>query len=83
MTSSRWTLDTLRYKFFKKGQSFKNYHSEVSLTTPNRVLSLQIYLTSHKCGTEFYRDKQTIESKVGRVCIFLLILHIHTKVNLI
>lgn len=70
MTSSQWTLDTLRYKFFKKGQSFKNYHSEVSLTTPYRILSVQIYLTPHKCGTEFYRNKQTIESKVGRVCIF-------------
>ena len=74
MTSSQWALDTIRYKLFKKGQSFNHYHSEVSLTSPYRVLSVLIYLTSHKpCqhgGTIFYRNKQTIESKAGRVCIF-------------
>jgi hypothetical protein len=70
LTPSFWALDTLKFKLFKKGQSFKNYHSEVGLPTPYRVLSLQIYLTNHKCGTEFYRSKKIIESKIGRVCIF-------------
>jgi len=70
MTSSHWALTTLRFKLFKKGNSFNNYHSEHCITHSNRILGIQIYLTEHDCGTEFYRNKQIIESKVGRVCIF-------------
>jgi len=70
MTPSLWALATLRFKLFKKGQSFKHFHSEVSLTNPIRVLSLQVYLTEHECGTEFFRDKKVIKSKAGRACLF-------------
>ena len=77
MTSSYWALTTLRFKFFKKGDSFNNWHCEHSLVHPNRILGIQIYLTEHDCGTEFY-NKKTILSKIGRVCIFpAFFTHIH------
>lgn len=70
MTSSYWALSTLRFKYFKKGNSFDNFHSEHSITHSQRVIGIQIYLTEHDCGTEFFYLKKTIKSKVGRVCIF-------------
>jgi hypothetical protein len=69
MTSSIWSLTTLRFKLFKKGNSFNNWHSEHCMTHLNRILGIQIYLTEHDCGTEFY-NKKTILSRIGRVCIF-------------
>jgi len=69
LTSSFWDLNHLRLKCFKNGNSFSNWHSEHSFTASHRVLSLQIYLTEHNCGTEFYNNK-TVLSKIGRVCIF-------------
>ena len=68
-TSSLWCLGDLRFKHFKPGHSFNKWHSEHCLTYPNRVLSLQIYLSEHDCGTEFYNGK-VIKSKIGRVTIF-------------
>ena len=70
MTVSYWELAHLRFKFFKKGESFVNWHSEHSMDSPFRVLALQIYLTEHNCGTQFYYNKKTILSKIGRVCMF-------------
>jgi hypothetical protein len=70
MTASCWEINSLRFKLFKKGYSFSDWHSEHCLTYPNRVLSIQLYLTEHNCGTEFYYNKKTILSKVGRVCMF-------------
>ena len=70
MTSSFWELTHLRFKLFKKGKSFSNFHSEVTMSSPYRFLSLQIYLTEHNCGTEFFYNKKTILSKIGRACIF-------------
>ena len=70
MTASGWALTNLRFKLFKKGKSFKNFHSEVNLANPTRLLSLQVYLTEHECGTEFFRDKKVIKSKAGRACLF-------------
>lgn len=70
MTSSFWGLTDLRFKVFKKGDSFADFHSEVSMTTPHRFLSIIIYLTEHDCGTEFFYNKKTISSKIGRVTIF-------------
>ena len=70
MTASCWNLTHLRFKFFKKGESFVNWHSEHNMSSPYRVLALQIYLTEHNCGTQFYYNKKTILSKIGRVCLF-------------
>ena len=68
-TISIWQLDSLRFKYFKPGFGFSEWHSEHCFTFPNRVLSLQIYLTEHNCGTEFYNG-DVIESKIGRVALF-------------
>ena len=68
-TPSMWKLDSLRFKHFKPGHSYNQWHSEHSLTYPNRVLSLQIYLSEHNCGTEFYNG-EVIKSKIGRVALF-------------
>lgn len=70
LTESFWDLTSLRFKKFDKGKSFANFHSEQSLTYLNRVLSIQLYLTEHNCGTEFYRNNFVIKSEVGRLAIF-------------
>jgi hypothetical protein len=70
MTSSCWSLSNLRFKFFKKGDSFSTFHSEVCMSSLYRFLSIIIYLTEHECGTEFFYNKKTIPSKLGRVTIF-------------
>ncbi len=70
MTASYWILNRLRFKLFKKGNSFSSWHSEHNITNSNRILAIQIYLTEHNCGTEFYYNKKTILSKIGRVCVF-------------
>ncbi len=70
LTTSYWDLNDLTFKKFDKGKYFSNFHSEHSLKYPNRLLSIQVYLTTHKCGTEFYRSKKLILSKKGRLAIF-------------
>jgi len=69
MTASVWGLDNLRFKHFEPNRSFANWHSEHCFSYPNRVLSLQIYLSSHNCGTEFYNGR-IIKSEIGRVALF-------------
>jgi hypothetical protein len=70
LTESFWALASLRFKKFNKGKSFANFHSEQNLTYSNRVLSIQLYLTEHNCGTQFYRDNFVIKSEIGRLAIF-------------
>ena len=70
MTASRWGLSNLRFKLFKKGDSFSGFHSEISMKNICRFLSIIIYLTEHDCGTEFFYNKKTISSKIGRATIF-------------
>ena len=53
----------------KPKNSFDHWHSEHSVNSPLRILALQIYLSSHKCGTKFYRYK-TIKSEKGRLAIW-------------
>lgn len=69
LTASYWNLSELRFKLFKKGKYFDTFHSETSFYNPYRFLSLQIYLTDHNCGTEFYNGN-TIISEIGKACIF-------------
>jgi len=70
LTESFWGLGSLRFKKFNKGKSFANFHSEQNLNYSNRVLSIQLYLTEHNCGTEFYRNNIVIKSEIGRLAIF-------------
>lgn len=69
-TGPTWSLTTMRFKHFKPGQSFDNWHSENNMTFPYRVLALQIYLSDHNCGTEFSGYNKTIMSKKGRATLF-------------
>jgi len=69
LTASLWKLDYLRFKKFNKGQSFLPWHSEHCFSHPYRVLVIQIYLSKHKCGTEFY-FKKTIKSDIGKIILF-------------
>ena len=70
LTESFWDLTSLRFKKFNKGKSFANFHSEQTFTYLSRVLSIQLYLTEHNCGTEFYRNNFVIKSEIGRLAIF-------------
>jgi hypothetical protein len=70
LTASYWDLNELTFKKFNKGDCFSNFHSEHSLKHSNRILSIQVYLSTHKCGTQFYRNKKLILSKKGRLAIF-------------
>ena len=69
MTSSKWKLGDFRFKHFKPGKHFAGWHSEHCLSYLNRILSIQIYLSNHNCGTESLHYK-TIKSKIGAVALF-------------
>ena len=69
MTASYWRLESLRFKKFNKGQSFSHWHSEHCFTEPYRVLAIQLYLSKHNCGTEFY-FKKVIKSDIGKIVLF-------------
>jgi len=69
LTASKWKLDDLTFKAFLNGKNFDPWHSEHSICHPNRMLALQIYLTNHNCGTQFF-SKQIIKSEIGKVLLF-------------
>jgi hypothetical protein len=62
-------LTELKFKHFKPGNFFENWHWEHSYKDPLRVVGLTIYLSDHNCGTEFL-DGSTILSRKGRMTIF-------------
>lgn len=62
-------LKELKFKYFKPGNYFENWHWEHSYRDPYRVLGLTIYLSNNKCGTEFF-NADIIETKKGRLTIF-------------
>lgn len=62
-------IEELRLKHFKPGTVFEGWHSEHCLIQPFRVLNLQIYLSDHKCGTEFYNGKVVL-SKKGKLLMW-------------
>jgi hypothetical protein len=65
----KYAYTEFRFKHIKPNNFFKNWHSEHNIEAPNRILCMQIYLSDHNCGTEFYNN-QTILSKKGKVVIF-------------
>jgi len=69
LTKDRYILQEVRFKHFKPGNSFSEWHSETGYNAPNRVLNMMIYLSEHNCGTEFF-DSSTIKSEIGRLTIF-------------
>jgi len=68
-TASIWQLTSLRFKHFEPKTGFTGWHSEHSYVNCYRLLGLQIYLSEHNCGTEFYNG-DVIKSKIGRICLF-------------
>ena len=69
LTKDKWAMTSLRFKKFKPGKHFEKWHSEHSYNHATRVLNIQMYLTSHNCGTEFY-NKKVVKSEQGKVVIF-------------
>tara|TARA_Y100000816_G_scaffold273777_1_gene240431 strand:+ start:837 stop:1382 length:546 start_codon:yes stop_codon:yes gene_type:complete len=69
LTASVWGFTNMRFKHFKPGYAFDTWHSEQSIVRPNRILSVQVYLSDHNCGTEFFNGDRVM-SKAGRVTIF-------------
>ena len=69
LTASYWGFTYLRFKVWKKGDFYNVWHSEHCIEKPNRILNIQIYLTDHDCGTEFYNG-ELVSSKAGRVTFF-------------
>jgi hypothetical protein len=69
LVASKFGVQNFRFKHFKPGYSFDMWHSENCITHPYRMLGIQIYLSKHDCGTEFYNGDY-IKSEVGRVAIF-------------
>jgi hypothetical protein len=62
-------LKEYRFKHWKPGKSFENWHQEVGIESPFRVLNFMIYLSSHNCGTQFF-DNKIIKSEKGKLVIF-------------
>tara|TARA_R110000823_G_scaffold188801_1_gene320771 strand:- start:137 stop:658 length:522 start_codon:yes stop_codon:yes gene_type:complete len=69
LTKNKWALTNLRFKHFKPGKSFEKFHSEHSWKYATRLLNIQIYLSDHDCGTEFFKGK-VIKSEQGKVVLF-------------
>ena len=69
LTSDPWEFTQMRFKHFKPHHAFNSWHSEHSRIRADRILGIQIYLTDHNCGTEFYNGS-VIQSKVGRLTMF-------------
>ena len=74
---NKFSISSFRFKHLKPGNFFKRWHSEHNFQNPYRIFCLQIYLSDHNCGTEFYTGK-VILSKKGRGVIFpAYFTHIH------
>jgi hypothetical protein len=70
-------LTEFRFKHFKPGNYFNNWHSELWYSTPMRLVGFTIYLSEHNCGTEFF-DGTYIKSEKGKAVIFpTLFTHTH------
>lgn len=68
-TKNKWAITEFRFKHFKPGNYFKDWHSEHEFENNKRILCLQIYLSDHNCGTEFY-EGITVMSKKGKAVLF-------------
>lgn len=68
-TGSYWNLNNLRLKKFEPTKYFSTWHSEHCMSNPYRILNVQVYLTEHNCGTEFF-DGTVIKSEIGKLTFF-------------
>lgn len=68
LTFNKWYLEHFKFKQFLPGEYYDYWHSEQGFYLP-RIVSILVYLSDHKCGTEFY-NSEIILSKKGRALIF-------------
>jgi hypothetical protein len=61
-------LTEIRFKHWRNNDFYDKWHSEHGKETPNRILNFMIYLSTHKCGTQFL-DKRFIKSEKGKLVI--------------
>ena len=59
----------MRLKKFEPKKFFSQWHSEHCISNPHRILNVQIYLTEHNCGTEFFNGN-IIKSEIGKLTFF-------------
>lgn len=68
-TKDHWVLDKFRFKQFEPGKFYDGWHAEHTTQNPFRILCIIVYLSNHKCGTEFFNG-EIVESKKGRALVF-------------
>jgi hypothetical protein len=69
ITKDKWFLDRFTFKQFDPGKFYNGWHSEHAIQYPFRILCVIVYLSEHKCGTEFFNG-DVIQSKKGRAVVF-------------
>jgi len=69
-TVDQWGMRKFKFKHFPPGYAFSGWHCEHDLKYPDRILCMQVYLSDHNCGTEFFDPNVTVMSKTGRAVIF-------------
>ena len=64
-----WSLEHVRFQWWKPGKFYNCFHSEHMRTAPHRVLVFLIYLSDNNCSTLFtYYDD--VKIKAGRGILF-------------
>ena len=64
-----WTLQYVRFKWWKPGYSFSNWHSEHDSINTKRVMSFLISLSDNDSFTEFKRYRN-VPTRAGRGIMF-------------
>ena len=66
---SDWDLEYVRFKWWKPGNHFSEWHSEHDSVENKRVFSFLIYLSDNDCSTMFKRYED-VETRAGRGIMF-------------
>tara|TARA_B100000131_G_C17868775_1_gene513320 strand:- start:44 stop:652 length:609 start_codon:yes stop_codon:yes gene_type:complete len=64
-----WDLEYVRFKWWKPGKHFSDWHSEHDSVENKRVFSFLIYLSDNDCSTMFKRYED-VETRAGRGIMF-------------
>ena len=64
-----WTLDYVRFKWWKPEDHYDKWHSEHDFCQPYRTLSFLLYLSDNNCSTHFRRH-QSVATRAGRGIMF-------------
>ena len=66
---NNWSLEHIRFQWWKPGCFFDGFHSEHMKSEPHRVLVFLIYLSDNDCSTLFKRYAD-VETKAGRGILY-------------